>query len=204
MFINCSGQKNALNNSKLNNMSEKIDIEKMKSISDKTDATVVGANGQASHTIEYEHSETLSNNVVRSFSGNDISGYLIKEAPVEKLFSTYKEYTKNGVLKTKGEIFKQGNFKNSIWYFFDDSGKSLNEINYDAGYKFTIDNVLRLLEEKHIKLNDKDTKIMRTENADKPVWTVQWRENPEEKEMMKLDGVDGKVLERNSYKHPDK
>jgi hypothetical protein len=204
MLVNCSGQKNTLNNSKTNGMSEKIDIEKMKSISNKSDATVVGANGQATHTTEYEHSETLSNTAIQTFSGNDINGYVIKETHPSKPFVMYKEYYKNGYLKLKGETFKQGNFKNGIWYAFDDSGKSLTEINYDAGYKFAIDDVLKVLDEKKINIHHKDTRVMRTENTDKPIWTVQWRENPEQKEMMKLDGIDGKILERNSYKHPDK
>jgi hypothetical protein len=204
ILINCSGQKNSVKNSKTNSMSEKIDIEKMKSLSAKSDATVVGANGQASHTTEYEHSEMLSNTATQSFSGNDINGYIIKETYPSKAFIIYKEYHKNGYLKLKGETFKQGNFKGGTWYSFDDTGKSIAEINYDAAYKFTIDDVLKVLDEKKINLHHKDTKIMRIENTDKPIWTVQWRENPEHKEIMKLDGINGKILERNSYKHPDK
>jgi hypothetical protein len=203
-LVSCAGQKKDLNKSNQNRMHEKIDIEKMKSVSVKSNATVIDEHGATVHTLEYEHSEIQNGSVVKTFSGNDVNGYVVKETHPNKPFIGYKEFYKNGFLKLKGETFKYGNFRSGVWYTFDDKGQLLNETNYELAYKFTINDVLRLLEENKIKLDDKDTKILRTESTDKPVWTVQWRINPQQKEMMKLNGSDGILIERNSYNHPDK
>lgn len=68
----------------------------------------------------------------------------------EFLKNTYykvcKEFYPNGNIKSKGISFNQGTFRVGIWYEFNENGKFTKEINYDEGYDFALEDVIKYAE----------------------------------------------------------
>ncbi len=185
-----------------NSVPETIDIPKMKSISKKTPATVKTANGGVVHDIEYDYSTTVPSGARQEFSGNDTTGYVIKERQPDSFLVIYKEFYRTGVLKRKGELFSR--FQKGIWRNYDEAGNLTKETNYETGYAFTLDDLLKLAETKQIKLDDKRNSIRRadttTDENKSPVWRLEWAEpNLPQTNVLEIDGTDGKIIKQSFY-----
>jgi hypothetical protein len=102
-------------------------------------------------------------------------------------------------------------FTKGIWYYFDESGKLIQEIDEDKPYKFTFDDVLQFCRKNGIKVNKgyedtweypgnmTATNILRECFEGSCWWRIAYKipngvETDEE--IIKLDGVTGKVISK--------
>jgi hypothetical protein len=135
----------------------------------------------------------------------DASGYFEKQMPVKGWFYDYKEFYGNGSLKTKGSLFKKGDYKAGVWEEFDSSGNKIKETNYDAAYKSGLTDILKLLHDKGIKftLDDRYNSIRRTIVDTRPEWFVKWKEKPKRMERMEIDDATGRVIKQDFYAYEE-
>ncbi len=133
--------------------------------------------------------------------------YIEYETPKDpELFYVYKEYHNNGVLKLKGERFKQGGkFQKGIWKKYNSNSSLSEEIDYDKPFKFTFEQLLELIkkEKDTINLFDKNTSIARRNDSEGTDWFITYRKEFGRREVIKVDGVTGEILERSFYPHED-
>ncbi|KMQ61254.1 hypothetical protein ACM39_17710 [Chryseobacterium sp. FH2] len=105
--------------------------------------------------------------------------------PPNSFFTTYKEFYSNGNIKSKGKYFgdcKFYRFSNKIgnWYYFDEKGKLLQQVDEDKKFgKFSYNEVLKFLEtQKYINLNtgegrDKiEVKYYYSDKSTKKLWYI--------------------------------
>lgn len=70
--------------------------------------------------------------------------------PPPAFYTIEKHYYSNGYIKQKGKIFGK-NVKIGIWYYFDNTGKLVKEVNEDAKFeKMDHQKVLSILQEKQL------------------------------------------------------
>jgi hypothetical protein len=187
-------------------MWQKINIDKLKAASTTQPATVVTGKDTAIRTLEYEYIKKLADGGTESFSGNDFSGFIVRERHPSSLFEIYKTFHANGFLKQRANLFVKGRFFGGLEYVFDETGNLVSEINHDRDYRFTLENILRLLEKTKIDVNDVRTRIDRADTTkpdafEAPVWVIRWSENDGGQiEVLELDGATGNVLKRSSYR----
>ncbi|MGV0925391.1 hypothetical protein [Empedobacter tilapiae] len=120
-------------------------------------------------------------------------------------FMIYKEFYKSGMIKTKGLKFNVwGGFKKGIWYYFNEEGKLVKETNYDEPYQFTFEDILKFCEKENIRVDKGPilqstgfhTTIRRDVENGQPWWEIKRLKTPDTIEIIKLDGITGKVLSR--------
>lgn len=143
--------------------------------------------------------------------GDESGGYYYLKFFNDSYFSIVKEYYPNGNIKEKGWHFNQQNtngFKKGIWYYFNESGELINEINHDEPFKFTAEDVFRFCEKEHIVLEKGDKpyaeygfhteirKELKYNDYKNCVWIIRRQINGGENEQIVLDGISGKVLSR--------
>ena len=131
--------------------------------------------------------------------------YVEYEIPPEpEYFLTYREYFYSGVLKTKGLKFKGGNFQKGTWRKYNIEGELVEEINYDLPYKFTFEDLSKLIKEKGtIDLYEKNTKISRGMLNGRLLWQIKYKKVPMRRETIQIDGITGEIVERSFYPHED-
>lgn len=62
--------------------------------------------------------------------------------PQNSNFGLSKRYYLNRNIKSKGLLFTKRRFEIGTWYFFDEAGNLTEENDYDAPYKFTLEDML--------------------------------------------------------------
>lgn len=167
---------------------------------------------QVNDTYSFERDDVKVEQI-QTGEGQDLlyTEYEIPNAP--ELFFIYKEFYSNGVLKEKGKRFKQGKFQKGVWQEYDEKGKLIKETNYDTPYDFNFEQLVKLLDdgEFNIDLLDKNTAVGRGVGGsdwkgkiDKnPTWYISWEKEPMRRETLKVDGINGAVLEQSHYQHED-
>ena len=83
-----------------------------------------------------EYERTLSSGTYISMAKTDLELYY-EEIPSKSLYSITKVYYPNGNIKKKGVGYVYF-FKKGTWYYYDENGKLIEEINHDAPFKFTL------------------------------------------------------------------
>lgn len=124
-------------------------------------------------------------------------------------FSITKIYYPNGIIKSKGVSSNTGRFQKGIWYEFDEEGKLIKEINYDKPYKFTFEDILKFCEKQNIKIEKGPilqgtgwhNEISRTIENGQPSWKIEYLKKTNLIEIIKLDGITGKVLGTETYEY---
>ncbi len=120
-----------------------------------------------------------------------------------ELFQTQKEYFKNGNLHLKFVYFERDFIKFKKEY--DETGKLIDDINYDIPFKFTFEQLLALLKKEYdaIDIFDTNTVITRGVIEEGTIWEVEWKKTFGRRETLKVDGITGEVLERSFYPMKD-
>jgi len=128
-----------------------------------------------------------------------------KMPPKPEYFYDYKEYHNNGILKIKGKRFKQGAFQQGVWKRYDEMGKLQEEIDYDKPFKFTFEELVKLIkkEKDTINLFDKNTSIGRSTDKTGTFWYITYKKTSMRRERIKVDGITGEIIERSHYSHED-
>ena len=160
----------------------------------------------------------------RDRSSKDIINEITyKETHPDSYFSIYKIYDSRGYIKEKGLLIAKSmsTSKMGTWYYYDESGKLINEINYDKPYTFTFNDVLEFCKKEKIPvtkgidfpyktmLNDSnepykayyETYIGRSDKGTevKYSWLIIYYNGIGTKRTdIMLDGKTGKVLSRHS------
>ena len=73
-------------------------------------------------------------------------------------FVLKNQYYKNGILKITGLYFKSS-FRKGIWKEYDEQGHLIKETDYDKGFNYTWEDLLKFLKEREIKIIDRNTTI---------------------------------------------
>ena len=111
------------------------------------------------------------------------------------LLSTYNKYYESGKIKFTGDFFPN-DFEKGIWKEYDEQGNLIKETNYDALYKFTWEDILKLMEERGIEFVNPYLRIIRDLVDGHPYWGITW----EDKQILKLrhigiDGINGEIVQ---------
>ncbi|WP_139259944.1 hypothetical protein, partial [Chryseobacterium vrystaatense] len=123
----------------------------------------------------------------------------------DSYFTIVKLYHQNFNIKKKGLGFNVApfTFKKGVWYEFDEQGNLIKETDYDQPFTFTFEDILKFCEKHGIKIdigpilpntgwhND----IFRDIQNGKPIWRIEHLKKTNLVEVIKIDGVTGKVLE---------
>ena len=188
--FSCKGQVNNQNNTKQNNVAmttEKFDIETFEK-----------------NKIDGEYNFVLNDTIIKQFGGTDnYVEYLFPPPP--NLFGEYKEYFyPSGKLKICMKIFPNEFDKTKKVY--NKEGKLIEEINYDEPFKFSFNQLLELIknEKDTIDIFDrKNTTIGRGSDENGTNWYITYKKVPMRREVIKIDGITGEILERSHYSHLD-
>lgn len=134
---------------------------------------------------------------------NDFYNETINPPKTLSYFITQKRYFNSGQLESILIEYpndfvisiKEYNLENDL----------INEINYDNPYKFTFENLLKLIkkEDNTIDLNNRNTKIGRSSDEKGTFWYITYKKVPMRREVLKVDGITGEILERSFYPHED-
>ncbi|MGV0925394.1 hypothetical protein [Empedobacter tilapiae] len=155
--------------------------------------------------------------VLRTFlpNGNYIeilifsTGKQYDETYKDSYYSLTKIYFPNGNIKAKGISFNGTGFSSGIWYDFDEEGKLVKETNYDEPYQFTFEDILKFCEKENIRVDKGPilqstgfhTTIRRDVENGQPWWEIKRLKTPDTIEIIKLDGITGKVLSRTEQEY---
>ena len=94
----------------------------------------------------YVYRKRLDSGIDIELDGRGRAEELIyQETHPDSYFSIYKIYDSRGYIKEKGLIITKATSllsRMGTWYFYDESGKLINEINYEKPYTFTFNEVL--------------------------------------------------------------
>ncbi|UHO37582.1 hypothetical protein H5J24_18160 [Chryseobacterium capnotolerans] len=168
-------------------------------------------------SIKFNSSIKESSDILREFlsNGNYIemtvsnSGKYYLETFKDSYYMISKSFYSNGNIKRKGIGFNGDAFKKGIWYEFDEKGNLIKETDYDIPFKFTFEDILNFCKNKGIKIDKGPilqstgwhNKIFRDlENGD-PVWEIEHLKKSDLVEIIKLDGITGKIIGTSTYKY---
>jgi hypothetical protein len=136
------------------------------------------------------------------------AGYSLRIVYPDKYYVTIKNYYPNGVIKEKGASFNANPCPIGQWYFFKEGGNLDRKTDYDQGFRFTIDDVLKFIQGHKIPLiagevpdGGVKTEIYRESKNNNPIWIVHWLIKPDLIEIITLSGRDGKVLSKKYEKY---
>ena len=104
-------------------------------------------------------------------------------------FVLKNQYYKNGILKITGLYFKSS-FRKGIWKEYDENGNLIKETDYDKGFNYTWEDLLKLLKEREIKIIDRNTTIRKDEGR----WHV-WYVDGLHVYNIFIDGKTGEILQ---------
>lgn len=153
---------------------------------------------------------------------NDINEYsfFIKDSVnifQKKRHSEYKE-----VIKNKGSYFEiinryyfSGKIKSTSLFFpnqflkgimkeYDEQGNLVKEINYDAPYKFTWEDILFFIKKRKINMDNEHLRITRDVVEGKPFWGITYEK--EEKTGLihiGLDANNGEIVQDEEFDYPE-
>ena len=121
--------------------------------------------------------------------------------PPDSYFELVKIYYPNGFIKMKGweyvDVFMAG-----IWYEFNERGTLVAEVDYDAPFTFTFDDVLEFCRKNKIEVQKGyvsqgtgfHTSINRWVEDGEPVWYIDYLKEWNLIEILYLDGKTGKII----------
>lgn len=123
--------------------------------------------------------------------------------PLPKMFITDKRYYKSGNLESELIHFPNRFLKSLKKY--DKKGKLTEEIDYDKPFKFTFEQLIDLIkkEKDTINLFNTNTVITRGSDANGTDWFITYKKGFGRREVIKVDGITGEILERSHYLHED-
>ncbi|CAM1348873.1 hypothetical protein [Tenacibaculum ascidiaceicola] len=147
VFTSCNAQK-------ITTM-KKFDIEKFNKYKD---------------TIRNEYYHVLGDGtIVEQMELKEVFAETIKQK--ESFFEVKNQYYKNGNLKITGKYFNSS-FQKGIWREYDEKGNLIKETNYDKGYNYTWEDLLKLLKEREVNVRDTNNTTIRKDDGEWWVYYV--------------------------------
>ena len=129
-------------------------------------------------------------------------GYILRISYADSYFKVIKNFYPSGMIRNKGVIFNSGGFMTGTWYYFNDNGTPARKENTDSLYKFTFEDLHKLLTKRNIglsigyipPLSGFHTTIEKKTERNRSVWVVVWQKEPQMMEELIIDGTTGAVL----------
>jgi len=123
--------------------------------------------------------------------------------PKPNFFITSKQYYKTGILQSVIVSFPKSFLV--LKRSYNNKGEFIEEIDYNEPFKFSFKQLVELLkkEKDTIDLYDVSTTIGRGSDEKGTDWYVTYKKIWGRREVIKIDGITGKILERSSYVHLD-
>lgn len=184
--ISCNAQKQSTMIPEINNKFEQFDSVKYNRLKHENVNTI---------SIKLENGTYIEMIKVKS-------GSAYYETPPNSYFKIFKDYYSSGKIKNKGLALNSwGDFKKEIWYEFDEQGKLIRETDYDKPFKFTFEDILKFCEKQGIKIdkgpisqNGWHNLISRILENRHPFWKIERLKKTNLIEIIKLDGITGKII----------
>ncbi|WP_378298294.1 hypothetical protein [Aquimarina hainanensis] len=153
---------------------------------------------------------------------NHLNEYIFLEKDSTKIFqkkrhSEFKEViiSSNSYFQTINRYYLSGKFKSSVKYFpnqflkgllkeYDEQGNLIKETNYDAPYKFTWEDILKLIKERKLDMDAYGFLITRGTSDNGTAWSITY--NKSEEDMLLgviiIDGITGKIIKEFDEPYP--
>lgn len=127
--------------------------------------------------------------------------YVERIKKIQSPFEIYKEfYYDNGIIKTSGELFY--NFHINTWYNYDKNGRVIKETNENAPYKFSIEDLNRMMLKMGVNIMEIKPGVQVNRYADdKPLYGVTYPVDPAvpyRTWQLTIDGNTGRIIEKKS------
>lgn len=191
LFTNCKAQNNSQKTTKM----KTFDIETF--------------NKNKNHLNEYTFVDKDSTVIEQS---QWHSGYEEVIKPIESYLQTYNKYYNNGTLKLTGDFYPK-DFEKGVWKEYDEKENLIKEKDYDTPYKFTWEDILKLIKDRKLVMDIYGFEVTRsfgfaTENigkeTEKPFWAITY--NKSEEDMLLgviiIDGITGKIIKEYDEPYP--
>ncbi len=106
-----------------------------------------------------------------------------------------RQYYKTGFLKITGLYFNSS-FKKGVWKEFDEQGRLIKETNYDKGFNYTWEDLVKSLEKRKVDIKGRNTTIRKEEGN----WRFSYVEGIYIYDVI-IDGNTGKIIqdEKNEF-----
>jgi hypothetical protein len=192
IFIPICGAQNKLNHLKQTAMEvtkdfERFDYDLFNSRSNKEESTYI---------------KKLESGVYIYMSQSEAE-LVCKRTVPDSYFSYVKIYYPDGNISKKGLTYVNG-FDKGMWYFFNESGQLTEEIDFDIPFAYTFENILVFCNKEGIPVekgyitDGLHTSIQRgiSGKLKKAEWEISWFKRPDKREIIKIDGVTGKIISR--------
>ncbi|WP_338813235.1 hypothetical protein V9L05_18020 [Bernardetia sp. Wsw4-3y2] len=149
--------------------------------------------------IGSQYYDTLDDGTIVRRMSSDIDFVEYETPPSPNLLEVYRSFYLNGNLKRKG-IYYSNDVALGVWRDYDKEGNLIKEENYDEGYEYSFEDVVKFLRLRGADLHDERTSIRRFDG----IWELAYVKDKDEKSFYysySLDGKTGKVLEhsKNNY-----
>ncbi len=171
--------------------------------------SLIGCNAQKNTTMEKFDIEKFNKNsvngkfvfkltddsIVEQY-GNSKSGYVEIIRPKNNNFiEIYKSYFANGEIEIIGESFPN-DFEKGIWKEFDMQGKLIKETDYDEGFNYVWEDLIKYLKERTVDIKGRYTTIRKEEGN----WRFSYVEGIYIYDVI-IDGKTGKIIqdEKNEF-----
>ncbi|QKX07087.1 hypothetical protein HN014_19930 [Aquimarina sp. TRL1] len=118
-------------------------------------------------------------------------------------FQVYNKYYKDGTLKVTGEFFPD-DFLKGVWKEYDEQGNLVKETDYDAPYKFTWEDVLKLIKERKIDMSHEQFRVIRGSSEKGTSWAIVY-DKPKTHDrlgVINIDGITGKITREAEIDYP--
>lgn len=177
LFVSCQSAKtsyriNTLSESK---SSDTFDIEKFNRLS-------TGG----------EYWDTLKDGTIIRRMSSDIDFVEFAPPPIPNIMEIYKSFHLNGKLKVEGLRYPN-KFGKGVWREYDEQGNLIKEEDYDEGYEYSFEDLLKFIYSRNIDLFDKYTSIRRYDGIWKVIY-VQGEGYPKHIYDVTIDGKTGKII----------
>ena len=107
----------------------------------------------------------------------------------DKHIEDFNSYHKNGKLKIQG-YFLENDFYKGIWKEYDEQGNLIKETDYDKGFDYTWEDLLKLLKKREVDIKDTGNTTIRKDEGE---WWVYYVEGLYIYNI-RIDGKTGKIL----------
>lgn len=108
----------------------------------------------------------------------------------DKYIEDFNSYYKNGNLKIKG-YFLENDFYSGIWKEYDEQGNLIKETDYDKGFEYTWEDLVKYLEKRKVDIKDTTNTDIRKEKGN---WRFSYVEGIYIYDVI-IDGKTGKILQ---------
>lgn len=127
-------------------------------------------------------------------------------------FALIRAFYTNGNIKHKGLCFNWFSFKKGVWRFFNEQGEVVNEVDYDAPFEFTFEDLLGFCKKEGITVekgyipqsSGYHTSIYREVSDRECWWQIEHLKIVDKSaiaEQICLDGKTGNVISRKEYEY---